>query len=142
MTSKPASRRARATTLAPRSWPSRPGLATSTRGATLENDRLLELAPGLAQHVGDLAQGAVGLDGVDQHRHQVGVTAGGGADLAQEPSRLPGVTLAPDGSQALQLPRTVGGVHLVPGHVRRRLPGGEAVDADHHPLAGLQVALL
>src|SRR5262245_24594645 len=27
----PASRRARATTLAPRSWPSRPGLATSTR---------------------------------------------------------------------------------------------------------------
>src|SRR5579864_3805784 len=31
MTSMPASRRARAITLAPRSWPSRPGLATSTR---------------------------------------------------------------------------------------------------------------
>src|SRR3990172_3014205 len=31
MTSKPASRRPRATTLAPRSWPSRPGLAISTR---------------------------------------------------------------------------------------------------------------
>src|SRR4051812_16034317 len=31
MTSKPASRRARATTLAPRSWPSRPGLATRMR---------------------------------------------------------------------------------------------------------------
>src|SRR6059036_2462910 len=31
MTSKPASRRARATILAPRSWPSSPGLATSTR---------------------------------------------------------------------------------------------------------------
>src|SRR5581483_4136518 len=31
MTSIPASRRARAITLAPRSWPSRPGLATSTR---------------------------------------------------------------------------------------------------------------
>src|SRR5919201_6529528 len=31
MTSKPASRRARATTLAPRSWPSSPGLATTTR---------------------------------------------------------------------------------------------------------------
>src|SRR3954466_4067653 len=29
-TSIPASRRARATTLAPRSWPSRPGLATTT----------------------------------------------------------------------------------------------------------------
>src|SRR5581483_5260790 len=31
MTSIPASRRARAITFAPRSWPSRPGLATSTR---------------------------------------------------------------------------------------------------------------
>src|SRR5213079_1617865 len=31
MTSMPASRRARAITLAPRSWPSRPGLATRTR---------------------------------------------------------------------------------------------------------------
>src|SRR5512136_1520392 len=30
MTSNPASRSARATTFAPRSWPSRPGLATST----------------------------------------------------------------------------------------------------------------
>src|SRR5687767_11753038 len=35
----PASRRARATTLAPRSWPSRPGLATNTRmgGVAREN---------------------------------------------------------------------------------------------------------
>src|SRR5215475_2211795 len=31
MTSKPASRRARATIFAPRSWPSSPGLATTTR---------------------------------------------------------------------------------------------------------------
>src|SRR3954471_9564782 len=31
MTSMPASRRARAMILAPRSWPSRPGLATTTR---------------------------------------------------------------------------------------------------------------
>src|SRR6476661_1541316 len=31
MTSMPASRRAAATTLAPRSWPSRPGFATRTR---------------------------------------------------------------------------------------------------------------
>src|SRR5436190_21140307 len=31
MTSMPASRSARAMTLAPRSWPSRPGLATGTR---------------------------------------------------------------------------------------------------------------
>src|SRR5215210_4813128 len=32
MTSNPASRSARATTFAPRSWPSRPGLAMRTRG--------------------------------------------------------------------------------------------------------------
>src|ERR1051326_6588992 len=31
MTSKPASRKARAMTFAPRSWPSRPGFATTTR---------------------------------------------------------------------------------------------------------------
>src|SRR5580704_16731492 len=36
MTSKPASRRARATTLAPRSWPSRPGLATRMRSLRAE----------------------------------------------------------------------------------------------------------
>src|SRR4051812_48520753 len=36
MTSMPASRSARATTLAPRSWPSRPGLATTTRMRPVE----------------------------------------------------------------------------------------------------------
>src|SRR3954447_7644516 len=36
MTSMPASRSARATTFAPRSWPSRPGLATTTRMRPVE----------------------------------------------------------------------------------------------------------
>src|ERR1700756_1819625 len=39
MTSMPASRSARAMTLAPRSWPSRPGLATSTRIGTRSEGR-------------------------------------------------------------------------------------------------------
>src|SRR5690348_6288971 len=43
MTSMPASRSARATTFAPRSWPSRPGFATTTRIGTaarlLRDDR-------------------------------------------------------------------------------------------------------
>src|SRR2546430_10360411 len=118
MTSNPAARSAGATTLAPRSWPSSPGLATSTRGANSENHGLLELAPGFAQHVGDLAQGAVGLDGVDQHRHQVVIAPRLGADLAQEPSHLPPLALAPDRGQPLQLPGPVRGVHLVAGHLR------------------------
>src|SRR3954454_9706524 len=40
MTSIPASRSAAATTLAPRSWPSRPGLATRTRIGLIERTKL------------------------------------------------------------------------------------------------------
>src|SRR4029079_2957177 len=40
MTSIPASRSAAATTLAPRSWPSRPGLATRTRIGLIERIKL------------------------------------------------------------------------------------------------------
>src|SRR6266542_1537107 len=43
MTSMPASRRARATTLTPRSWPSRPGLATTTRMRPCATVRRLSL---------------------------------------------------------------------------------------------------
>src|SRR3990170_643890 len=52
MTSKPASRRARATILAPRSCPSRPGLATTTR--------ILRSAMGspLREHRADTVRGA------------------------------------------------------------------------------------
>src|SRR5262245_5192360 len=48
MTSNPASRSARATIFAPRSWPSRPGLATITRsfsGIGAESSEALRLRP-------------------------------------------------------------------------------------------------
>src|SRR5947209_1645814 len=53
MTSKPASRSARAMTLAPRSWPSKPGLAMSTRSGGWSD---MPVRPG-----------RVGFDQLDQH---------------------------------------------------------------------------
>src|SRR5436190_12258702 len=96
----PASRKARAMTLAPRSWPSRPGLAITTRifcmvvagiqfpGASCQaldpancqlptahcplNQRyLFVLAPHLAERVAHLADGRVGAHTVEQPIHRV-----------------------------------------------------------------------
>src|SRR5262249_21243137 len=92
----PASRSARAMTLAPRSCPSRPGLAITTRSLrtslrvqfrsphslllTLQsairnpqsNDwHLFVFAPDLAQRIAHLADGRVRADGVEDRRHQV-----------------------------------------------------------------------
>src|SRR4051812_12446464 len=79
MTSKPASRNARATSFAPRSCPSSPGFATSTRtGITLKHRRLLELAPLVLEHVDHLPHRAVRLHAVDEQRHEVLVVAPGG----------------------------------------------------------------
>src|SRR5437899_1182176 len=85
MTSKPASRRARATSLAPRSCPSSPGLATRTRtGDAIRTpshskyDGLLELAPLVLEHADHFADGAVRLGAVDQERHEVLVVLAGG----------------------------------------------------------------
>src|SRR5438105_14307738 len=74
MTSIPASRRARAITLAPRSWPSKPGLATSTRmGADMKSDaaRFLVRAKNLSQGVTDLAQRRVNADRIQDKRHGI-----------------------------------------------------------------------
>src|ERR1700746_210182 len=82
MTSMPASRSARAMILAPRSWPSRPGLAISTRilccgmrsksSFPLSGDGyFLVGAEDLAEGFADFAQGGVGLYGCVDGRHQV-----------------------------------------------------------------------
>src|SRR4249919_697804 len=60
MTSKPASRRARATIFAPRSWPSRPGFATITRyfcgiAASVADPRLRPGEPAAQDAIVDLA---------------------------------------------------------------------------------------
>src|SRR5262249_55887815 len=77
MTSKPASRNEAATTLAPRSCPSRPALATSTRiflsnrAPSLELRRLVVLAEHDAERLAHLALGRVDAGAIDQERHQV-----------------------------------------------------------------------
>src|SRR5918997_4628631 len=79
MTSIPASRSARAMTLAPRSWPSSPGLATRTRiflSLMLEG-RLLVESVNVAQRVADFAERGVDADGVDGRGHRVVARARG-----------------------------------------------------------------
>src|SRR5437867_3680267 len=73
MTSMPASRRARAITFAPRSWPSSPGLATSTRigGRMVRGGSFRVRAEDGPQRVADFAQRRVGADGVQQAGHGV-----------------------------------------------------------------------
>src|SRR5436190_17158733 len=75
MTSKPASRSTRATSFAPRSWPSRPGLPMSTRAGMSEDPRLHELAPLTLEHVDHLPDGAIRLGRIDEQRHEVDVLA-------------------------------------------------------------------
>src|SRR6516162_389348 len=88
MTSTPASRSARAMILAPRSCPSRPGLAIrmrSRRSATRASDpcRIAVHAEHVAEDVRDLAHGALRLYGGDHRRHQVGALRGGGVDVGE-----------------------------------------------------------
>src|SRR5581483_10187997 len=92
MTSMPASRSARAMTLAPRSWPSRPGFAMTTlsffammchgvgsrfpagaeNGSRPLDDRdFLVFAPDFAQGVAHFADRRVGAHCLENRRHQV-----------------------------------------------------------------------
>src|SRR5436305_6158036 len=88
MTSMPASRSARAITLAPRSWPSRPGFAMTTRifaicwwfrpktvscllSETSDYRNFLVFTPDVPERVAHLADRRVGADGVENGRHQV-----------------------------------------------------------------------
>src|SRR5262245_26905552 len=76
MTSKPASRNEAATTLAPRSCPSSPALATRTRiflskRSPLALRRLVVLAEHHAHGLSHLALGRVDAGAVDQERHEV-----------------------------------------------------------------------
>src|SRR3954470_6529295 len=104
MTSKPASRSVRATILAPRSWPSRPGFATRTLVATSralassrkrssEDHRLLELAPDRFQRVHHLPHRAVVVRAVDEVMHQVVVTFRRSRQRGQAGGNRRGVTV-------------------------------------------------
>src|SRR5580693_6731849 len=85
MTSMPASRSARAMTLAPRSWPSSPGFAITTRSflkrspqptyppapPALNDRHFFVLAPHAAERVAHLPHRRIGADGIENARHQV-----------------------------------------------------------------------
>src|SRR5262245_1135503 len=110
MTSIPASRSALATTRAPRSWPSRPGLAMRTRilsspgrraspspaAAASEHRRFAVGAEDLAHGRHGLAHGDVGMGALEERRHQVDLAAGGIAQLLQAALGARRVTGAPD----------------------------------------------
>src|SRR5579884_2999926 len=107
MTSNPASRSSRATTLAPRSCPSMPAFAITTRiglesrVSSLESPadarpetpdprpsevaRVAVLPEDVAQRVHDLAGRRVGVDRLQDGRHQVGSPEGRLADRLQRP---------------------------------------------------------
>src|SRR2546423_3941895 len=137
MTSNPASRRTRATSLAPRSWPSRPGLATSTRtgDGISEHHGLLELAPLVLEHVDHLADRAVRLRAVDEEGHEVLVVLGRGRRQRAERSLdVSGRTRALHIGQPLELADAPLLVELVALDVGRLSLGLELVDAEDGPL--------
>src|ERR671914_2647268 len=98
----PASRRARAMIFAPRSWPSRPGLATTTR-ITSEDGCFGVGAVDALERLDDLAFGAVGAGAVEQRFHQVAAGRGAVAQLCE--GLLGGLTIAarPHGLHAADL---------------------------------------
>ena len=95
MTSMPASRSARAMIFAPRSWPSRPGLAINTliffsaifvgefslapAGKSCDGDFFVG-AEDFAEGVADFADGGVGFYGIEEIRHEVVFAFGGFAE--------------------------------------------------------------
>src|ERR1019366_6082380 len=91
MTSMPASRRARAITFAPRSWPSNPGLATRTRigvcmaiwFAYSKSRGLLVRAENPPQRIANLSQSSVGAYGIHQVGHRVLGSLGGALQRIQ-----------------------------------------------------------
>src|SRR6059036_2668305 len=110
----PASRSALAMILAPRSWPSRPTLATTTRSrpdvlvwitsALLVDRGLAVSAENVLQRGDDLALGSAGAGAVEQRRHEVAVRVGGHlAQLAQHAVDRGGVAGAAQAAHAIDL---------------------------------------
>src|SRR4030043_804364 len=106
MTSLPPSPSARQIPLAPRSWPSKPGLATRTliflSGISSsftrpgsKCHRLLVFAVDIFQRIHHFSQGGVGLDALEQIGHQVSIIPGGLLEVRESPPHggLPPVPL-------------------------------------------------
>src|SRR5262249_49655694 len=140
MTSMPASRRARAMTFAPRSWPSRPGFAMMTRSvlkwASSNDRRLLVFTPDVAERVAHLADRRIRADGVQDEGHQVRRPA---RRLAQRIERAPdliAVARLPELAELREL--FIGRRFVDVQNLDRRLVLlHEVVDADDDLLAAL-----
>src|SRR5450759_5790997 len=99
MSSMPASIKALARTLAPRSCPSRPGFATrtlilSSMVSSLERRVRPIFAEHGAQHVADFAESRVCVDRVDDCRHQVCISACDNFHLGEGSFDLGGIAAA------------------------------------------------
>src|SRR5262245_27359651 len=114
MTSIPASCSARAMNLAPRSCPSKPGLATRTRMRWPESltssprpgshhDVFAELPECLPQHVADFAERDLRVDAVHDGGHHILARRGGTSQPVERCSRHGTVTLGAESAQALHL---------------------------------------
>src|SRR5664280_397414 len=106
MTSMPASMKALARTLAPRSCPSRPGFATrtlifSSMVSSLERRVRPIFAEYGAQYVADFTESRVCVDRVDDCRHQVCITACDNFHLGEGSFDLGGIAAALHRSQLL-----------------------------------------
>src|SRR5260370_41970135 len=102
MTSMPASRNARAITLAPRSCPSSPGLATNTRiGLFIQSDRARFPigAEHIPQSVTDFTERCVSADSVQNIRHRVRRTLGRSPQGVERPGNLRPIPLRPQRRQ-------------------------------------------
>src|SRR5215470_3641800 len=138
MTSIPASRRARAMTLAPRSWPSSPGLAMSTRiffigsatnSAFSSNCDLFVGAKSVAHGVADFAEGGVGFDGVVDEGHQIIFAFSRGAKSGEAACDFVARALSAELLQSLGLAMRDGFVNLQ--NLEWLFFGNKRVHADH-----------
>src|SRR2546425_4616596 len=109
MTSKPASLRARAMILAPRSWPSRPTLPTNSR--TFRSLFISEVHPSFTvgaknflERAADLAHGSVGAHRLEDRRHQVFPAPGGPVEHLESPRVTQPVARRPHRPQTVDLP--------------------------------------
>src|SRR4051794_40808547 len=151
MTSMPASRRARAMILAPRSWPSRPGLATTTRilravavviGARSLEHRRLGVGPeDLLQRRDHLALAGAGTGGGGDRRHQVGVARGRLLELGEGALDGGAVAAGAGRGQAVGLLAFERSVDLQ-GRGRLFVLLDEVVDADDDPPALVDLLLV
>src|SRR5204863_6322872 len=146
MTSMPASRRARAMIFAPRSWPSRPGFAMTTRifaatALTLEDRRLAPDTPHVSQRVAHLAHRQVRARSGQDRLHQVRVSCRAALELGERLLGSGGVAARPHRTNALDLLLLERGIDAQDLE-RRLVVELVTVDADDHALPGLDLGLV